>query len=86
MVMTERQGLIVWVHHLRAIRVLERHGLVHYVSRKLHYVVMYVNRDKLQETMAQLEKLNFVKKVELSYRGELRTEYGTVNHSHYNSM
>lgn len=73
----KRQGLIVWIHNVKSARVLERYGSVHYVSRKLRYAVMYVDKDGLEATIAQIEKLNFVKKVELSYRGELKTEYST---------
>lgn len=84
----KRQGLIVWINHVKSARVLERYGSVHYVSRKLRYAVMYVDKDGLEETMAQLEKLNFVKKVELSYRGELKTEYSTSvpNQTSYNPL
>lgn len=73
----KRQGLIVWIHQVKSARVLERYGSVHYVSRKLRYAVVYVDKNGLENTIAQLEKLNFVKKVELSHRGEIKTEYST---------
>lgn len=73
----ERQGLIIWIQNARSARALERFGAIHYVSRKLNYVVMYVNKSKVEETTAQLERLNFVKKIELSYRNELKTEYSS---------
>lgn len=73
----ERGGLIVWLHHLKAIKVLERFGTLHYVSRRMKYAVLYVNRDQLEQTINDLTQLNFVKKIEKSYRHEIKTEYNS---------
>jgi uncharacterized protein YlbG (UPF0298 family) len=73
----ERSGLIIWVHDTKSARALERYGSIHYTSRKMNYVVMYVNTSKVDETIKQLENLNFVKKIEPSYRSEIKTEYNT---------
>jgi uncharacterized protein YlbG (UPF0298 family) len=71
----DRTGFIVWVSDLKAARALERFGTVHYMSRKLHYVVMYMNADKVEETLKQMNRLSYVRKVERSYRAEIPTEY-----------
>ncbi|MCM3632152.1 MULTISPECIES: YlbG family protein [Paenibacillus] len=71
----ERTGYIVWVSDLKAARGLERLGTVHYMSRKLHYVVLYMNADKVEENLKQLHRLAYVRKIERSYRNELKTEY-----------
>lgn len=71
----ERTGFIIWVSDLKAARGLERFGTVHYMSRKLHYVVLYMNSDKAEENMKQLHRLSYVKKIERSYRNEIKTEY-----------
>ena len=72
-----RTGLIIWTHHLKAVKMLERYGNVHYVSKKMKYVVMYVNKDQALQTVKQLEQLNFVKSVEYSYRNKIKTEYNS---------
>lgn len=72
---TERSGIIVWVNDLKATRNLERYGTVHYVSKKMSYVVMYVHANQLDEAVRNLQKLPYVKKVERSYRTEIKTEY-----------
>lgn len=77
MLLIPRTGLIVWVSDLKQTRHLERFGTIHYVSKKMHYVVMYVNADKAEETTKALLKYPFVKKVERSYRNEIRTEYSS---------
>jgi uncharacterized protein YlbG (UPF0298 family) len=73
---TDRSGLIVWVNDIKAAnKHLDRYGSVHFISKRLHYAAMYVHASKLEETMKQLQKLPFVKKVERSYRNEIQTEY-----------
>lgn len=71
----ERTGYIIWVSDLKAAKSLERFGSIHYVSRKLHYVVIYMNADRAEEALKQLGKLPYVRKIERSYRNELKTEY-----------
>lgn len=76
---SERTGLIVWTRELRSTKAFEKVGNVHYVSRKMKYVVLYVNAAEAEEIIAQLQKLPFVKSVERSLRGEIPTEYtGTL--------
>lgn len=71
----ERTGYIIWVNDVKAARNLEKYGTVHYISRKMHYVVMYVNAERAEETMKNIRRLAFVKKIERSYRNEIKTEY-----------
>lgn len=73
----ERSGIIIWVNDVKAARNLERFGSVHYISKKMHYVAMYVNANKLDETVRNIQKLPYVKKVERSYRNEIKTEYSS---------
>lgn len=71
----ERTGLIVWVNHTKQLKSLEKKGTIHYVSKRLKYVVIYVNSNRLDSSIKQIQQLPFVKKVERSYRGEIKTEY-----------
>lgn len=71
----ERTGFIIWVSDLKAAKGLERFGTVHYMSRKLHYVVLYMNAEKAEENMKQLHRLSYIRKIERSYRNEIKTEY-----------
>ena len=47
-----------------------------YVSRRLKYVYLYLDRDEIAATSHKLIKLRFVKRVEPSHRPELKTEFG----------
>ncbi|HZG84493.1 YlbG family protein [Paenibacillus sp.] len=73
----ERTGFIVWLSDAKPGRNLEKYGSLHYISRKMNYAVLYVNSDRAEETMKSIQRLPYVKKVERSYRGEIRTEYNS---------
>jgi uncharacterized protein YlbG (UPF0298 family) len=74
----ERAGIIVWLTDSKSAKSLERFGLMHYVSKRMHYAVLYVFADKVEETMRQLQRLHYVRKVERSYRNEIKTEYSNA--------
>ncbi|WP_027107328.1 YlbG family protein [Ligilactobacillus ceti] len=71
----ERQGLVVYVYHLRQSKQLRKYGDIHYVSRKMKYVILYLNQEDFPETMEKINKLRFVRKVEKSKRNELVTNF-----------
>lgn len=72
---TERTGLIIWVNDIKPAKNLERFGSIHYISKKMSYVVLYIFSDRLDETIKGLQRLPYVKKVERSFRNEIKTEY-----------
>ena len=53
--LVSRCALIVWINSNRVIRSLRRYGLVRYVSRHMHYVVLYVNQDEVETVTDRLE-------------------------------
>ncbi|MGF7048497.1 uncharacterized protein YlbG (UPF0298 family) [Paenibacillus sp. DS2015] len=73
----ERTGYIIWVNDLKAARNLEKYGTVHYISKRMHYVVMYVNADRAEEVSKNIRRLSYVRKIERSFRTEIPTEYSS---------
>ena len=73
--LSQRQGLIVWLKTLKKASQLKRYGNVHYVSKRLKYAVLYCDMRNRDRIIKKLESLPFVKRVELSYRPYLRTEF-----------
>jgi uncharacterized protein YlbG (UPF0298 family) len=71
----ERSGYIVWFSDAKAARGLEKFGNLHYLSRKMQYAVLYMNADVAEESVRNLQRLPYVRKVERSYRNEIKTEY-----------
>nr|WP_242703914.1 YlbG family protein [Enterococcus sp. 669A] len=71
----KRRGIVVWVYSLKQLKTLKRYGLIHYVSRKMKYVVLYVNEEALEEAEEKLSALHFVRQVERSYRPDVEMNF-----------
>ncbi|EJL41346.1 MULTISPECIES: YlbG family protein [Brevibacillus] len=73
-----RLGVAVWVKNTRAAKNLRKFGTIHYISKRLNYVSMYVDANLLDETIRIMEKLHFVTKIERSHRHEIPVEYNNA--------
>ena len=73
--MEKRRGLIVWVYSLRQLKNLRRFGFVHYVSRRMKYVLMYVNEENVAENMEKIARLHFVRHVDISHRPDIEMNF-----------
>ncbi|MGE6258629.1 YlbG family protein [Heyndrickxia sporothermodurans] len=71
----ERQGLIIWLYNLKHAKTLRRFGNVHYVSKRMKYVVLYCDRNEIDELQEKFSSMPFVRKVEASCKPFLKTEY-----------
>lgn len=71
----KRRCLIIWVYSLKQLKTLKRYGLVHYVSRKMKYVVVYMNEDEIELAEPKISGLHFVRKVERSYRPDVEMNF-----------
>lgn len=74
-IMQKRRGIIVWVYSLKQLKTLKRYGLVHFVSRKMKYVVLYVNEETVEEVEEKLQTLHFVRQMERSYRPDIEMNF-----------
>lgn len=70
-----RVGISVWVQSLKQVKQLRRYGNIHYVSKKMKYVVMYCDEERVEQTMTKLKSFHFVKDVSMSMRPWIKTEY-----------
>ncbi|MGD9678565.1 MAG: YlbG family protein [Vulcanibacillus sp.] len=68
----KRLGLIVWVNDARFAKSLERFGNLIFISKRLKYAVLYIDKSEYENKVNQIEKLNFVKMVEKSFNLELQ--------------
>lgn len=80
-VMQKRRGIIVWVYSLKQLKTLKRFGLIHFVSRKMKYIVLYVNEEIVEETEEKLQGLHFVRQVERSYRPDIEMNFADRSRS-----
>ncbi|USG63688.1 DUF2129 domain-containing protein [Brevibacillus ruminantium] len=73
-----RLGLAVWVKNPSAAKNLRKFGTIHYISKRLNYVSMYVDAEQFDETIKIMERLHFVTKIERSHRHEIPIEYNNA--------
>ncbi|PRO64746.1 YlbG family protein [Alkalicoccus urumqiensis] len=71
----DRVSLSVYLQSLKQVKQLKRYGHVHYVSRKMKYVVLYTDVENMEQLEDKLQKLPFVKRVRRSMRPWIKTEY-----------
>ncbi|WP_165211696.1 YlbG family protein [Streptococcus tangpeifui] len=71
----ERLGIIVYLYYNRDARKLNRYGDMIYHSRRFRYVHLYLDADKLEETLEILKKLKFVKRVRQSHFDEIDRDF-----------
>ncbi|ARF18358.1 hypothetical protein CSV61_02505 [Sporosarcina sp. P3] len=73
--MIDRQGIIVYLHHLKQAKSLRKFGHVHYISKRMKYVVLYCDMEDVESTITKLERLSAVRKVLPSQRPFVSTIY-----------
>ncbi|MGT2949827.1 hypothetical protein BU202_00680 [Streptococcus cuniculi] len=71
----ERVSLAVYLHYNRDARKLNQYGDIIYHSRRLRYLLLYVNQENVDNLMTSLKKEKFVKKVIPSHLKELDTNF-----------
>jgi|SRR5699024_518257 len=73
-----RTGLIIWLHSKRNVKRLMNFGVLHYVSKKMNYAIIYVTTDNLEKILERLKNENYVKSVEVSQLRDLPISYDDV--------
>lgn len=71
----QRQGIIVWLHSIKQAKNLRKYGNIHYISRRLKYVVLYCDLKDSEDICKKIDSLSFVKKVDVSYRPFVKTDF-----------
>lgn len=74
----ERTGLIVRISNKRNVKRLMKFGLLHYISSKMSYALLYVDSKNLEQTIERIRKENYVSSVEISHLKDLPIEYEGV--------
>lgn len=74
----ERVGLTVWLYTTKYVNKLKRYGLLHYVSKRMNYVILYVDKAERDRTEERLRKQHFVRDVKDCYRSDLPYTFDDV--------
>jgi uncharacterized protein YlbG (UPF0298 family) len=71
----ERRLVVVWVYSLKQLKNLRRFGSIQYISRRMKYVLIYMNEENVAESMEKINRLHFVRRVEKSFRPDVETNF-----------
>ncbi|MGO2082417.1 YlbG family protein [Vagococcus sp.] len=82
----KRRGMIVWIYSLKQIKQLRRFGYIHYISKKMKYVLLYVDDEDSELVKEKLEKLFFVRQVDFSYRPDIDMDFNDRLGKKYRSV
>jgi uncharacterized protein YlbG (UPF0298 family) len=72
--LTPRQSLIVFLKQIRDQYKLRRFGDIVYFSKKMHYCILYVNKEQVSQVIKEINNLNFVKAVKKSDADEINLD------------
>ncbi|WYJ88857.1 hypothetical protein A5888_000576 [Enterococcus sp. 9E7_DIV0242] len=75
LIIQKRRSIVVWVYSLKQLKTLKRHGFIQYVSRRMKYVVLYMNEENIETAEEKINSLHFVRKVERSYRPDVEMNF-----------
>lgn len=75
LVVPGRLPVYVYCTSYKGTRQLTRYGDVGYSSQKSHFTLLYVDEEKLDETLEQLNGLKFVKKVRVGHLKSLSSNF-----------
>lgn len=71
----KRRLLVIWVYSLKPIKNLKKFGQLIYISRKMKYVLMYLNEEDVSEMEQKVRRLHFVRYTEYSYRPDVEMNF-----------
>jgi len=74
----KRTGLVVWLRSTKPVKRLMKFGYLHYVSNRMKYALLYVDTDKVEQTMKRLNKENYVKNTEQTKMRDLPLDNDNV--------
>lgn len=66
-----RLGIFVYLYYNRDARKLNKYGDFHYHSKRSHYVLLYVEQEKVEALVSELSGLKFVKEVRVSHLDDI---------------
>jgi len=71
----KRRLLVVYLYSLKPMKNLKRFGVIIYVSRKMNYVLIYMNEEKIEEAEKRINKFHFVRYTQVSYRPDVEMNF-----------
>lgn len=75
--LTQRINLIIYIKSPKYERQLKKYGHIVFSHRKEKWVSMYINEEKLNDVLSQLNKLKYITDVQISPYASLKRDYSS---------
>ncbi|HEL0705043.1 YlbG family protein [Streptococcus equi] len=62
----QRIGLVIYLYYNRDARKLMKYGDLYYHSKRSRYLIIYINKEDMEEKLKDISRLTFVKEVKAS--------------------
>ncbi|WP_395319010.1 YlbG family protein [Fructilactobacillus frigidiflavus] len=74
-----RTELLVSIFSLKQAKNLKKFGDVRFISKKMHYVILFVDCEQIEATIEEIKKQRYVKRVEKTPTIALAKELNELN-------
>ncbi|MBF7137112.1 DUF2129 domain-containing protein [Pediococcus pentosaceus] len=71
----QRQSIIVFFNNIKKIGPIKKIGDVDYVSKDMHYLILYVNKSNVEESLKKIRGFEMARSAYISPRSDLRVDY-----------
>lgn len=71
----KRKSLAIYLYYNRDAKKLQKYGDILYHSRRMHYVILYIDAILYRDVITELEKLKFIKKVRPSQQDDIDRDF-----------
>jgi uncharacterized protein YlbG (UPF0298 family) len=81
MEIVQRQSIVVFFSNIKKIGPIKRIGDVDYISKEMHYLILYVNKSNIDEALRKIRGFDVVRSAYISPRANLRVDYSQEDYS-----
>lgn len=71
----QRIGLVIYLYYNRDARKVMKYGDLYYHSRRSRYLVIYINKEDMEEKLKDISRLTFVKEVKVSAFDDINCDF-----------
>ncbi|HEL0589370.1 TPA: YlbG family protein [Streptococcus equi subsp. zooepidemicus] len=71
----QRIGLVIYLYYNRDARKLMKYGDLYYHSKRSRYLIIYINKEDMEEKLKDISRLTFVKEVKASVFDDIDCDF-----------
>lgn len=75
---SDKTGFIIWLYTPKYVNRLKKYGILHYVSKKMNYAVLYIENHSKEAAIQKLKKEHHVREIVQSQTSEWEVEFDGI--------